>query len=90
MKDALQPLSISLGTPGTVLQPLVFLCYQSQRCLKDDSKFTELFSIPEHPGKDPSFFFSYLSAWFQLSYPFQRLHQGWEAGTEQQQGASRG
>lgn len=54
MKDALQPLSISLGTPGTVLQPLVFLCCQSQGHLKDDAQFTELFCTL---GKDPSSFF---------------------------------
>lgn len=57
MKGALQPLSIFPGTPGTVLQCLVFLCCQSQGCLKDDSQFTELFCIPAHPGKDPSSFF---------------------------------
>lgn len=56
-KGALQPLSISVGTAGTVLQPLVFLCCQSQGCLKDDTQFTEMFYIPAHPGKDPSFFF---------------------------------
>lgn len=56
-KDALQPLSISVGTPGTVLQPLVFLCCQSLGCLKDDSQFTELFCMPAHPGKDTSSLF---------------------------------
>lgn len=86
MKDALQPLSISLGTPGTVLQPLVFLNCQSQGHLKDDAQFTELFCILAHPGSIPLFFL-FISL---VLAPFQRLCQGGETGTEQQQGASRG
>lgn len=90
MKGALQPLSIFPGTPGTVLQCLVFLCCQSQGCLKDDSTVYRAVLHPSTPREGSILLFSYLSAWFQLSYPFQRLCQGGETGTEQQQDASRG